>query len=103
MKTLPEKINTDTAPKILTLYCSDRINQLIDYLQEREEAATTPVVEEWPRYSDEFFFIDSVMEIDCDIWEDAPIQLQQKRIGNIFRTCPEAAEKLAKITKVLGE
>lgn len=105
MKTpLPNKINTDTAPKILTLYCAARINQLIDCIAELqahvtnlkggwtdvEIKAATLDLYSWPQIGDTIYRFNSRgMILECK-WTASIKQLECRAFLGIFRTRDEA-------------
>lgn len=83
-------------------YMVETINLIINYLKEREEPAPTPVVEEWQN-GEVYFFIDDYGDVEESCWWSDELDVAHRDFMGIFATRAAAQEKLAKITKVLGE
>lgn len=62
----------------------------LGYIEEVKE-------DEWPRYSDFYYFIQDSGKVCDSIWFGHPVDADRKSLGNMYRTEAEALEAKARV------
>lgn len=107
---LPEKLPTTASRDMNIFTYADLLlsvvtqhNQLIDYLQEREELTPpTPPKTEW-KDGDRYFFIDSTGNVFDSVWDNHSIDRARRDFLGIYRTQEEAEAVMVKIEAVVNK